>query len=147
MGIGTVLADDPMFNCCIEGGRNPIRIICDIIKDYLDQDRKNGKGYSYHYCLLYSDELQKPYKEAGYKILLTEKKMGHIDLQHLMEARKREDRQYPVRRAAVILIMAALEDCPENTGSIAPSCFWGNNGQDSGAKEEWKKPDQLFSQT
>lgn len=28
-GIGTVLADDPMLNCRIPGGRNPVRIICD----------------------------------------------------------------------------------------------------------------------
>ena len=28
-GIGTVLADDPMLNCRIEGGRDPIRIITD----------------------------------------------------------------------------------------------------------------------
>ncbi|MCI8796265.1 MAG: bifunctional diaminohydroxyphosphoribosylaminopyrimidine deaminase/5-amino-6-(5-phosphoribosylamino)uracil reductase RibD [Dorea sp.] len=28
-GIGTVLADDPMLNVRIEGGRSPIRIICD----------------------------------------------------------------------------------------------------------------------
>lgn len=28
-GIGTVLADDPMLNCRVEGGRDPIRIIAD----------------------------------------------------------------------------------------------------------------------
>lgn len=28
-GIGTVLADDPMLNCRIPGGRNPVRVICD----------------------------------------------------------------------------------------------------------------------
>ena len=29
VGIGTVLADNPQLTCRIEGGRNPIRIICD----------------------------------------------------------------------------------------------------------------------
>ena len=28
-GIGTVLADDPLLNCRMEGGRHPVRIICD----------------------------------------------------------------------------------------------------------------------
>lgn len=28
-GIGTVLADDPLLNCRIENGRNPVRILCD----------------------------------------------------------------------------------------------------------------------
>lgn len=28
-GIGTVLSDDPLLTCRIEGGRNPVRIICD----------------------------------------------------------------------------------------------------------------------
>lgn len=28
-GIGTVLADDPLLNCRMEGGKDPVRIICD----------------------------------------------------------------------------------------------------------------------
>ena len=29
VGIGTVMADDPMLNCRIPGGKNPVRIVCD----------------------------------------------------------------------------------------------------------------------
>ena len=29
VGVGTVLADDPMLSCRMPGGRNPVRIICD----------------------------------------------------------------------------------------------------------------------
>lgn len=39
VGIGTVLADDPMLSCRLENGRNPVRIICDTsLKTPLDSN-------------------------------------------------------------------------------------------------------------
>lgn len=77
-GIQTVLADDPMLNCRMEGGRNPIRIICDsrlripldsqIVQTASDietivawnreeTERDRGKKFS--------DEVSKKLEEAG----------------------------------------------------------------------------------
>ena len=72
-----VLADDPALNCRIEGGRDPVRIICDthlkmpvtskIVKPQKDIPTIIASRTA-------DEELQRPYREAGCKILLTEKK-------------------------------------------------------------------------
>ena len=93
VGIGTVLADDPMLNCRIEGGRNPVRIICDthLKMPLTSKIVKTAKDIpTIIACCVPDEELQKPYKEAGCKILLTEKNMGHINLDLLMEQLGRE---------------------------------------------------------
>ena len=76
VGIGTVLADDPMLNCRIEGGRDPIRIICDthLKTPVTSKIVKTAKDIpTIIACCVSDEELQRPYKEAGCKILLTEK--------------------------------------------------------------------------
>lgn len=88
VGIGTVLADDPMLNCRIEGGRDPVRIICDthLKMPVTSKIVKTAKDIpTIIACCTADEELQRPYREAGCKILLTEKKMNHIDLEQLME--------------------------------------------------------------
>lgn len=87
-GIGTVLSDNPMLNCRIDGGKNPVRIICDtflraplsaeIVKTAKDiptwiATAETGK------------DKHKPYLDAGCEILVTPSKDGRVDLDHLMQ--------------------------------------------------------------
>ena len=93
-GIGTVLADDPMLNCRIDGAHQPLRIILDshlripmgsrlvrsakeypllIVCNESNQDREEG-----------TSRIQK-LEEAGAKVWTLPEKNGHPDLNVLMQ--------------------------------------------------------------
>jgi diaminohydroxyphosphoribosylaminopyrimidine deaminase/5-amino-6-(5-phosphoribosylamino)uracil reductase len=90
-GINTVLADDPQLTCRIEGGRNPIRIICDtncripldsnIVKTAKDVRTILAVGKN-----IEKDKVNEKIsllKSAGIEILETDTKNNHIDLEKL----------------------------------------------------------------
>lgn len=93
-GIGTVLADDPMLNCRIDGAHQPLRIILDshlripmgsrlvrsakeypllIVCNESTRDREEG-----------ANRIQK-LEEAGAKVWILPEKNGHPDLNVLMQ--------------------------------------------------------------
>lgn len=93
-GIGTVLADDPMLNCRIDGAHQPLRIILDshlripmgsrlvrsakeypllIVCNESTRDREEG-----------TNRIQK-LEEAGAKVWTLQEKNGHPDLNVLMQ--------------------------------------------------------------
>ncbi len=95
VGIGTVLADDPMLNCRIEGGQDPIRIICDsnmhipidsnIVKSAKDirtilavnnglESNLNDPNSKYNELIRH-----------GIEIVFIEEKEGSLDLEALMK--------------------------------------------------------------
>lgn len=106
VGIQTVCVDDPMLTCRIEGGRNPVRIICDtnfrlsletnivktaaevpticaIAEDVYKNDISDGKNEAF----------RRRYElavKAGVKFLHIERKNGHINLTRLLEALAQE---------------------------------------------------------
>ena len=88
-GIGTVLADDPMLNCRMEGGRNPVRIICDShlripLTSRLVQTAQEQPVIVA--CLPGADgEKLKLLEEKGVTVWEIPAKEGKIDLQRLME--------------------------------------------------------------
>lgn len=88
VGVGTVLADNPRLTCRLEGGRNPLRIVCD---SHLQTPLgatvvQTAREVPTILATTVEDEAAwAPYLEKGCKVLLCKEKDGHIDLNDLME--------------------------------------------------------------
>ncbi|MDO5349295.1 MAG: bifunctional diaminohydroxyphosphoribosylaminopyrimidine deaminase/5-amino-6-(5-phosphoribosylamino)uracil reductase RibD [Lachnospiraceae bacterium] len=73
VGIGTVLADDPLLTCRMEGGRDPIRIICDsrLRTPLSSQIVRTARQIPTILATCCDDPArQSPYLEAGCEILV-----------------------------------------------------------------------------
>ncbi len=87
VGVGTVIADNPMLNCRIEGGRNPIRIICDTgLRTPLDCNIvKSAESIETIIATGVVDKAaQQTYIDKGVKILEVGLKGDKLDLDDLM---------------------------------------------------------------
>ncbi|MGN1001548.1 MAG: RibD family protein, partial [Oscillospiraceae bacterium] len=86
--IGTVLADDPMLNCRIEGGHQPTRVIADSrLRIPLDsQICRTARDYpTIVACARPEAEKQRLLEEMGIRVLCLPGEDGHVDLRSLME--------------------------------------------------------------
>lgn len=87
-GVGTVLADDPMLTCRIEGGRDPIRIICDSnLRTPLESNivRTADRVPTIIATVCTDEEKFRPYRDRGCTILTAAEKNGRLDLNDLMQ--------------------------------------------------------------
>lgn len=87
VGIGTVLADDPLLTCRMEGGRNPVRIICDsrLRTPLSSQIVRTAEAVETILATCVDDEHQiAPYTAAGCQVLTLPEQRGHVDLTALM---------------------------------------------------------------
>lgn len=89
-GVGTVLADDPMLTCRIEGGRDPIRIVCDTnLRTPLDSNIvRTAKEIPTIIACSKGDT--SAYEAVGCQIVRVPEKEGHADLNALMDILGRE---------------------------------------------------------
>ena len=88
VGVGTVLADDPMLTCRLENGRDPIRIICDsMLRTPLDCNIvKTAREVPTIIATVSEDrEAAMRFEEAGCRIIKTSQKNGRVDLNELMK--------------------------------------------------------------
>lgn len=88
VGVGTILADDPLLTCRVSNGVNPIRIVCDSslrtplaarvvattdqARTIIATCRDDSEGHL-------------PYQRAGCEVLVVRPREGRVDLRALME--------------------------------------------------------------
>ena len=88
-GVGTVLADDPLLTCRIEGGRNPVRIICDSrLSTPLTSQIVSTASSVPTIIATCCDEPEKlqPYREKGCRMIsVASDDDGHVCLPALMK--------------------------------------------------------------
>ena len=158
-GIGTVLADNPLLTCRIEGGVNPIRIICDthlklplesqivntakevptivaVSERYRENAQSEALPDTEKDSIEENNNYQKNRKitqleENGIEILYVAEKNGHIDLNDLMQKLGERSIDSILLEGGGILNWSALESGIVNKvyAYIAPKLFGGANAK------------------
>lgn len=86
VGSQTVLEDDPMLNCRMEGGCNPVRIVADsrLRTPLTSQLVETARDIPLIIATSKRKDETSAYEKKGCKILTIGEKEGHIDLQELL---------------------------------------------------------------
>ena len=145
VGVNTVIADDPLLTCRMEGGRSPVRIICDF-RLRTPQDSQIVKTAREVPTILATCETdparQKPYLDAGCRIVTVPEKpcgtagslekdspkRGGVDLNILMQKLGSEEKIDSILlEGGASLAWSALESGIVNRvqAYIAPKIFGG----------------------
>ncbi len=87
VGVGTVLADNPMLTCRLPNGKNPVRIICDTwlrtpVAANVVQSAKEVPTILATCCT--DEKRMQNYRADGCEIIVLQQKNDGIDLQELM---------------------------------------------------------------
>ena len=131
VGVGTVIADDPLLTCRLENGRDPLRIICDSsLRTPLDCNiMKTAREVPTIIATTSEDnELAALYEKAGCRIIRTPSRDGHVDLPFLMKLLGRERLDSILLEGGGELNWSALRDgiVSKVQAYIAPKLFGGS---------------------
>ena len=146
-GIGTVLADDPMLNCRMEGGKQPVRILCDshlrlplesrIVQSARDLPTIVAAGQP-------DPERIAALEDAGCQVWCLPDAQGRVDLPTLMDRLGAEEIDSILLEGGGMLNWAMLEAglVQRVQAYIAPKLFGGREARSPVAGEGVALPDQ-----
>lgn len=134
VGVGTVLADDPMLNCRLPDGCNPIRIICDTHLRTPLASKVAATADQIRTCIATACEDKSKiaaYEEKGCNIIQIAKKDGHIDLTELMNKLGAQGIDSILLEGGAALNYSALQSGIVNKvqAYIAPKLFGGETAK------------------
>ena len=129
-GIGTVLADDPRLTCRMEGGRTPIRVICDSrLRIPLDSQivRTAQEVPTILAAVRPESEKKTALEETGCKVWDLPERDGRVELRALMKRLGDEEIDSVLLEGGGALNWAALESgiVQRVQAYIAPKLFGG----------------------
>lgn len=131
VGVGTVLADDPMLTCRLENSRNPLRIICDTgLRTPLQAKIviTNHIAPTLIATAITDTNRHQPYLDAGCGIMVLPQKDNHIDLNSLMQSLGEKQIDSLLLEGGGTLNWSALQSGIVNKvqAYIAPKLFGGS---------------------
>ena len=131
VGVGTVIADDPLLTCRLENGRNPVRIICDshLRIPFECKIVKTAKEVPTIIATVSDDEASaERLRQAGCRIIKTAPVNGRVDLKELVRILGSEKTDSILLEGGGELNWSALSTGIVNKvqAYIAPKIFGGN---------------------
>lgn len=149
-GVQTVLADNPRLTCRMEGGRNPIRIICDThLRTPLTAEVVQTAGEIR--TIIAASEADGPraeaFRRAGCEVLFVPAEEGHISLRILMEKLGAMGIDSILLEGGGELNYSALKSgiVQKVEAYIAPKLFGGQAAKTPVSGEGVALPDQAFA--
>ena len=149
VGVGTILADDPLLTCRIPQGRNPIRIICDTqLRTPISAKvvKTAGEAATILATCCRDEERHRKYEAAGCRIVCVNKKDGHVDLRNLMEILGAESIDSILLEGGSRLNWAALKSgiVQKLQAYVAPKLFGGVEAKSPVGGDGVALPDEAF---
>lgn len=131
VGVGTVLADDPMLTCRLENSRNPLRIICDTNLRTPPEAKlvtTTDTAPTLIATTVNDPNRHRPYLDAGCEIMVVPPEDDHIDLNELMKNLGEKQIDSLLLEGGGTLNWSALQSGVVNKvqAYIAPKLFGGS---------------------